>query len=65
MRTVNRYSEAFKRQVVEELDLGKHVSLEAAVADTHMDYFLEKGYLQVACDRLGVTSRHLRLSLCP
>lgn len=27
--------------------------LECAVANAHMDYCLEKGYLQVACDRLG------------
>jgi len=27
--------------------------LEAAVADAHIDYCLEKGYLQAACDRLG------------
>lgn len=106
MRTVNMYSEAFKRQVVGELERGKHVSietarraygiggattvtkwirkygredllpkrvrietlkernelaearkrirtLEAAVADAHIDYCLEKGFLQVACDRLG------------
>jgi transposase-like protein len=104
--TVNRYSEAFKRQVVKELEQGKHVSLgaarraygiggtttvtgwvrkygskdllpkrvrietlkerdklrearkrirelEAAVADAHIDYCLEKGFLQVACERLG------------
>ncbi len=104
--TVNQYSEAFKRQVVKELEQGKHVSLwaarraygiggattvtgwvrkygstellpkrvrietlkerdklrearkrirelEAAVADAHIDYCLEKGYLQVACERLG------------
>ena len=103
---VNQYSEAFKRQVVQELEQGKHVSLwaarraygiggtttvtgwvrkygsddllpkrvrietlkerdklsearkrirelEAAVADAHIDYCLEKGYLQVACERLG------------
>ncbi len=107
MRTVIRYSEAFKRQVVDELERGKHSSLEAArraydirgmstvwkwvrkygredllpkcvrietlderdelkearkrirdleaaVADAHIDYCLEKGYLQAACDRLGV-----------
>ena len=106
MRTVIRYSEAFKRQVVDELERGKHSSLEAArraydirgmstvwkwvrkygredllpkcvrietlderdelkearkrirdleaaVADAHIDYCLEKGYLQAACDRLG------------
>ncbi len=100
-----RYSEAFKRQVVTELEGGKHGSLnavcrvyriggtstvarwvrrygredllpksvrieslkerdelaearkrirelEAAVADAHIDYCLEKAYLQVACDRL-------------
>jgi hypothetical protein len=28
--------------------------LEAAVADAHIDYCLEKGYLQTACERLGV-----------
>lgn len=27
--------------------------LEAAFADVHMDYYLERGYLQAACDRLG------------
>ena len=27
--------------------------LEIAMADSHIDYCLEKGYLQVACDRLG------------
>ncbi len=101
------YSEAFKRQVVGELERGKHVSidaarrtygiggattvtkwvrkygredllpkrvrietlkerdelkearkrireLEAAVADAHIDYCLEKGFLQAACERLGV-----------
>ena len=101
-----RYSEAFKRQVVDELGRGRHRSieaakraygirgsitvlqwvrkygsddllpkrvrvetlkerdelkearkrirdLEAAVANAHMDYCLEKGYLQAACDRLG------------
>ena len=101
-----RYSEAFKRQVVDELGRGRHRTieaakraygirgaitvlqwvrkygsddllpkrvrvetlkerdelkearkriraLEAAVANAHMDYCLEKGYLQAACDRLG------------
>ena len=105
-RTTIRYSEAFKRQVVDELERGKHSSierarraygirgtmtvskwvrkygredllpkivriqtlkerdelaearkrirnLEAAVADVHIDYCLEKGFLQVACERLG------------
>ena len=28
--------------------------LEAAVADAHVDYCLEKAYLHVACERLGV-----------
>lgn len=104
--TVIRYSEAFKRQVVGELERGKHATmsavgraygingsetvpawvrkygredllpkrvrietlkerdelaearkrireLETAVADVHIDYCLEKGFLQVACDRLG------------
>ena len=27
--------------------------LEAAVADAHIDYCLEKAYLHVACERLG------------
>jgi len=102
-----RYSEAFKRQVVGEIEDGKHESidavrraygiggsitvgrwvrkygreelqpkrvrietlterdelkearkrireLEAAVADAHIDYCLEKGFLQAACERLGV-----------
>ena len=105
--TVVGYSEAFKRQVIEELERGKHVSLEAArraygiggsttimkwvrkygrddlrpkrvriqtlkerdeladarkrireleaaVADAHIDFCLEKAYLKVACERLGV-----------
>lgn len=100
------YSEAFKRQVVEEVERGKHATvesarraygiggaktvwkwvkrygredllptkvrietlkernelaearkrireLEAAVADAHIDYCLEKAYLRVACERLG------------
>jgi len=100
------YSEAFKRQVVGEIEAGKHATpsaarraygiggaytvtgwirkygredllpkrvrietlkerdelqearrrirdLEAAVADAHMDYCLEKGFLQAACDLLG------------
>ena len=107
VRTVLRYSEAFKRQVVGELERGKHGSiegarraygikgsntvstwvrkhghedllprrvriqslkerdelaearkrireLEAAVADAHIDHCLEKAYLHVACDRMGV-----------
>lgn len=29
-------------------------ALEAAVADAHMDYCLEKGFLRVACERMGV-----------
>jgi len=106
-RTVIRYSEAFKRQLVEEMERGRHLSfeaasraygikgsctvrkwavkygredllpkrvrietmkerdelkearkrirqLEAAVADAHVDYCLEKAYLRVACERLGV-----------
>jgi len=104
--THTRYSEAFKRQVVEEIGRGKHLSpqrakqaygiggsvtvekwvrkygredllpkririetmkeidelkearkrireLEAAVADAHIDYCLEKSYLKIACERLG------------
>jgi len=103
---VIRYSEAFKRQLVDEIGRGKHRSidaarraygirgsrtlynwvrkygpedllpkhvrietlterdelkearkrirdLEVAVANAHMDYCLERGYLQAACDRLG------------
>jgi len=106
--TNTRYSEAFKRQVVEEISRGKHVSphaarkaygitgtitierwvrkygredllpkrirvetmkevdelkearkrirkLEAAVADAHIDCCLERAFLRVACDRIGVT----------
>jgi len=106
MGTVVRYSQAFKQQVVLELEQGQHGSiesarrkygiggsttvltwvrqygredllpkrvrietlkerdelaearkrirnLEAAVADAHMDYCLEKGFLQAALDRLG------------
>ena len=102
-----RYSEAFKRQVVLELESGRHGSLngvcraygigstftvarwireygsedllpknvrvetlsernelketrqrirelEAAVADAHIDHCLEKAYLEVACERMGV-----------
>lgn len=108
MRANVRYSEAFKRQVVEEIGHGKHVSpqaakkaygingadtvekwvrkygredllpkririetmkeadelkearkrirkLEAAVADAHIDCCLERAFLRVACDRIGVT----------
>ena len=107
MGTVRRYSEAFKRQVVAELERGKHRSIEAArrayditgsdtirvwvrkygredllpkivrietlkdrdelkearkrirnletvAADAHIDYCLEKAYLHVACERMGV-----------
>jgi len=101
-----RYSDAFKRQIVEEIESGRHGSLngvaqaygiggmstvarwvrqygredllpktvrvetlkerdklkearkrirelEAAVADVHMDYCLERGFLWAACERLG------------
>jgi len=107
MNTATRYSEAFKRQVVEEIERGRHATigaarraygikgsvtvpgwvrkygredllpkrvrietlkerdelrearkrireLEAAVADAHIDHCLEKAYLHVACDRMGV-----------
>jgi len=107
VKTIVGYSEAFKRQVVGEIEDGKHESidaarraygiggsitvgrwvrkygreelqpkrvrietlterdelkearkrireLEAAVADAHIDYCLEKGFLQAACERLGV-----------
>lgn len=102
-----RYSEAFKRRVVGELESGRHPSiesarkcygiggamtvwswvrkygredllpkrvrietlkeqdelktarkrireLEAAVADAHIDHCLEKAYLHVACERMGI-----------
>jgi len=108
-----RYSEAFKRQVIQDLESGKlrslgHVrrvygirgsttverwvkkygseaiqpkiirvetmkerdelkearkrirDLEAAVADAHIDYCLEKGYLQVACERMGVDMENFK-----
>ena len=101
-----RYSDSFKRQIVDEVERGRHGSLngvaqaygiggmstiarwirqygredllpknvrvetlkerdklkearkrirelEAAVADAHMDYCLERGFLRVACERLG------------
>ena len=107
MGTGIRYSEAFKRQVVEEIERGRHATigaakraygikgsgtvpgwvrkygrddllpkrvriesleerdelkearkrireLEAAVADAHIDHCLEKAYLHVACERMGV-----------
>lgn len=107
MGTMIEYSEAFKRQVVGELERGKFGSLEAArraygiggattvtkwvrlygheellpkrvrietlkerdelkeahkrireleaaVADAHIDYCLEKAYVHVACERMGV-----------
>lgn len=113
MRRVIRYSEAFKRQVVGELERGKHScvaaarraygiggsatvrawvrrygredllakkvkvesleerdelkearrrirELEAAVADAHIDYCLEKAYFHVACERLGVESEEFK-----
>ena len=105
-QTVIGYSEAFKRQVVDEIERGKFSSiggagkaygingaltvkkwvikyggeqllprkvrietlkeqnelkiarkrireLEAAVADAHIDYCLEKSYLMIACERIG------------
>lgn len=107
MRTVVRYSEAFKRQVVGELERGKHETiasaqraygirgsetvpawvrkygredlfakrvrietlkerdelkearkrireLEAALSDAHIDHCLEKAYLHVLCERVGL-----------
>lgn len=106
MKETIRYSEAFKRKVVGEVEEGKHGSidgarraygirgsetvnkwirkmgredllpkririetmkerdelkegkkrireLEAAVADAHIDFCLEKAYLTIACERLG------------
>lgn len=113
MRTSVRYSEAFKRQVVRELEDGKHETvcgasraygirgsetvpgwvrrygredlfpkrvrietlkerdelkeakkrikeLEAALADAHVACCLEKGYVQVACERMGVTPEEFK-----
>lgn len=107
-QTVIRYSEAFKRQVVDEIERGKHASpfrarkayritgsgtverwirkygredllpkilrveslkerdeikearkrvkdLEAALADAHIDYCLERSFLEIACERMGVS----------
>lgn len=108
-QTVIVYSEAFKRQVVDEIERGKFHSiggagkaygikgaltvkkwvlkygseellprkvrietlkeqnelktarkrireLEAAVADAHIDYSLERSYLRIACERMGTDS---------
>ena len=107
MGTAIRYSEAFKRKVVEEIASGRHATigaaqraygikgsvtvpgwvrrygredlfpkrvrietlkerdelkearkrireLEAAVADAHIDHCLEKAYLHVLCERVGL-----------
>jgi len=108
-----RYSEAFKRRMVAEIESGKYVSLnaaaqaygiggvstiarwlrqygredllprnvrietlkerdelkearkrirelEAAVADAHLDHCLEKAYLHVACERMGVDPQEFK-----
>lgn len=113
MSTAVRYSEAFKRRVVDEIESGRHVSvsaarraygirgsvtvpgwvrkygredllpklvrivtlkerdelkearkrireLEAAVADAHVDHVLEKAYLHVACERIGVDPEYFK-----
>ncbi len=107
-QTVIRYSEAFKRQVVDEIERGKHASpfsarktyritgagtverwirkygredllpkilrveslkerdeikearkrikkLETALADAHIDCCLEHSFLEIACERMGVS----------
>jgi len=106
-KEVRRYSEAFKRQVVEELESGKFSNtfeaeraygigkgsarkwaekyghdnlfpklvrietmkerdkkkedrkrirdLEAALADAHIDNCLEHAFLEIACERMGIT----------
>ena len=121
MSTALRYSEAFKRQVVGEIERGRHATigaaqraygikgsvtipgwvrkygredllpkvvrietlkerdelkearkrireLEAAVADAHIDHCLEKAYLHVACERMGVDPEEFKkknaLTLC-
>lgn len=107
VQEVRRYSEAFKRQVVEELENGKFKTafeaersygigkgsvrnwmrkygrdnlfpklvrvetmkekdrkkedrkrirnLEAALADAHIDNCLEHAFLEIACERMGIT----------
>jgi transposase len=107
VKEVRRYSEAFKRQVVEELESGKFKTafeaersyglgngsvrnwmrkygrdnlfpklvrietmkerdmkkedrkrirdLEAALADSHIDNCLEHAFLEIACERMGIT----------
>jgi hypothetical protein len=34
--------------------------LEAALADTHMDYCLESVFLNIACERLGMSTEELK-----
>jgi transposase-like protein len=34
--------------------------LEAALADAHMDYCLERAFLEIACERMGTTSEELK-----
>jgi hypothetical protein len=34
--------------------------LEASLADAHMDYCLERAFLEIACDRLGTTTEDLK-----
>jgi transposase-like protein len=34
--------------------------LEAALADAHMDYYLESAFLDIACKRLGVSAEELK-----
>ncbi|MDR2176450.1 MAG: hypothetical protein LBP20_00210 [Treponema sp.] len=34
--------------------------LEAALADAHMDYCLERAFLDIACERLGMSTEELK-----
>ena len=112
VQEVRRYSEAFKRQVVEELESGKFKTafeaersygigngsvrnwmrkygrdnlfpklvrietmkekdrkkedrkrirdLEAALADAHIDNCLEHAFLEIACERMGITAEEFK-----
>jgi transposase-like protein len=35
-------------------------ALEAALADAHMDYCLERAFLEIACEQLGTTTEALK-----
>jgi hypothetical protein len=34
--------------------------LEKALADSHMDYCLERAFLEIACERMGTTREELK-----